>query len=152
MRPLSITSVRLTYNHPFVETIALRSRTLAACRIEHTPKGTLLTVRGIYQSSRSDSNARSRHPKCRALDQLGYYSIMLVLIKEAKASRYTPFHRHPCSRIGHQPGFRPFQTQASAIGASRVRNLVFTKPTGNIFYENPKIHVLIRKSCCTFPF
>lgn len=61
------------------------------------------------------------------LNQLGYTPIMLVLIKEAKASRYTPFHRHPCSRIGHQPGFRPFQTQAGAIGASRVRNLVFTK-------------------------
>ena len=114
-------------HHPFVETIALRSRTLAACRIEHTPKGALLPF-GIYQSSRSDSNARSRHPKCRALDQLGYYSIMLVLINKAKASRYTPFHRHPCSRIGHQPGLRPFQTHNATMvvcgwGTSSLLNL-----------------------------
>ena len=68
-----------------------------------------------------------------------------------KAGKTTFFHRHPCSRIGHQPGLRPFQTHNATMvvcgwGTSSLLNLRET-----FFYENPKIHVLIRKSCCTFP-
>ena len=66
VRPLCLTSVHLTYNHPFMEPIALRSRTLAACIFENTPKGTLLPF-GITASACLDLNQGPLHYQCSAL-------------------------------------------------------------------------------------